>query len=198
MVFVSDRKVSGGMNIHNEADSLRLRCVALVALGFLSSWILGCHPPDSSQVVESPVPPLNVNVIAIQEHNRVYSSKLYFGTLKPRRSSNLGFARGGRVKSVLASVGDNLLKDDEIALLEQSQLDDELASITEAEENTQQELTKLQDNNNNLRQQAVGDLQQKLADLQRQRKEIQSALDNGRIVAPYDCVIAERWARERS
>ena len=183
------------MKIHNEVKSIGLRCVVPIASCLISSCMFGCHPPESSPDSAS-LPPLNVDVIEISEHQGVYDSKLYFGTLKPRRSSHLGFARGGRVESVLASVGDIASKDDEIALLEHSQLDDELASITETVENAQRELTSLQGSSNNLRQQAVNELQQKLVELQRQQREIQSAIDNGRIVAPYDCVIAQRNVHE--
>jgi RND family efflux transporter MFP subunit len=195
LLFLEER-LRVGREFHGQARSLGLRYVALVASCVLLSGALGCGANDSSKAEDKPPAPLDVNVIQIEEHDDVYERKLYYGTVKPRRSSNLGFARGGRVGAVLVNVGDTVNRDEAIVVLEQSQLEEELASLTDAIDRTEQELGESEGSSNALRQQQIGDLQRKLADLQRQRSEVVSAIADGKIVAPYDCVIAERMVSE--
>ena len=142
---------------------------------------------------DSPQSVLTVNVMQIALSENIQEAAAYFGTLQARRSSTLGFARGGRVSKVLKDVGDQVQAGEQIAALEQRQLQSREATVNQALASAQDELSALNETfDSTLNQRQVDQLRQRIDSLESQRQEISLELQNGIVVAPYDAVIADR------
>lgn len=136
-------------------------------------------------------PPLTVNVARAVLSENVAETSSSFGTIQPRRSSSLGFARAGRVSKVLFEVGDLVGKGDKIAELDQGELvnqQEDLDFVLQA----QNEELKLLESSQDV--QGFRRKEEEIAELTNQQKRLTREFEKGFIVAPYRGVLAERSA----
>lgn len=134
---------------------------------------------------------LTVNVARAELSENVSETASSFGTIQPRRSSSLGFARAGRVSKVFFQVGDLVSEGDKIAELDQGAMlnqQDELDNLLSA---LNQDLTLLETGGNAQEQRRK---EQEIAELTSQQEKLTREFQKGFIVAPYRGVIAERNA----
>ena len=122
---------------------------------------------------------LKVNAIKATKVEDAVETSVFFGTLKPNRQSQLRFSQGGRIKTMLKTVGETLALGERIASLDLAQLEqrksDLESAIQQAEQNSQ-------------------GIQPNVQQLRSQLQEVQLELERGEIVAPYDCVVASQNA----
>ena len=154
---------------------------------------VGCELAEGTSTTQIPNGDnlLTVNVARAKFVEDVMETSTAFGTIKPRRSSSLGFARAGRVTKVYFDVGDFVAEGQKIAELDQGEL-----------VNQQQDLDslvkKLNEDLDLLRSQPVDQRfrqkEQELAELTSQQQRLTREFEKGFIVAPYRGVIAERNA----
>lgn len=138
---------------------------------------------------ENPEPTrLRVNVARAEASQEVFERSISFGTIKPSRSSSLGFARGGRVAKVYYNIGDYVAEGETIAELEQNDLVEQLEKVNQSLADAQSLLSTYQSRNN---RQQVARVQQDIESLNVQQKELRRELDKGLILAPYRAQLAE-------
>lgn len=134
---------------------------------------------------------LTVNVARATLSENVRETTSAYGTIKPRRSSSLGFARAGRVKNVFFQVGDLVSEGDKIAELDQGELvnqQEDLDSVL----NALNDDLKLLESGTDIQGQRRK--QEEIAELTNQQTRLTREFQKGFIVAPYRGVIAERNA----
>ncbi len=154
-------------------------CLLLICVG-------GCGVALEPVLVEpAAVNVLNVNVIAAERDENALKTVVCFGKLTAARQSQLGFGRSGRVKTVYKQLGDRAAEGDELAEVEQTQLEDQKLKIEQAISQAKQDLQSSTGSR-------LASLQQQIQKLESQLKEVELELKNGVIVAPYPCLITER------
>lgn len=181
-----------------EAMLLLWREIRIVLPGCALLALVGCAPAeDSLQSVVSerlaePVV-LKVNVMEAVLSEGVFETASSYGTLKPKRSSFLSFAKAGRVAEVLKEVGDKVQADEELASLEQAEIENSLEELQESLDSLNQRLSRLNPNSNltSTRNQR-NRLSEQIASQEAQQRELQRELEKGVIAAPYPCILAER------
>lgn len=161
-------------------------------LGFLAGCDLAPSSPQPlAQQADTETNILTVNVARAQLSENVSETASSFGTIKPRRSSSLGFARAGRVSQVFFQVGDLVSEGDKIAELDQGEMVNQQEELDSLLNSLNQDLTLLE---------SGGDIQgqrrkeQEIAELTNQQQKLTREFQKGFIVAPYRGVIAERNA----
>ncbi len=181
-------------HVHAPNYPSRVVCAARVSGVVCAVWLIvimaGC---DSNELLTSNlegwgegsgnVP--TVNVIRLQKVENVYETSVFYGKLKASRQSRLGFARGGRVKSVLAEIGDRVGDGAKLAELEQEQIENQQQEITEDIETARQNL------------QIAGfqeapALEGRIQALEKQLEQIELELEKGLVKAPFSCIVSAR------
>ena len=156
--------------------------------------VCGCdvaQQPSLQAVAKQTV--LNVNVIEVTEDQNALRTFIVFGKLKPARQSQLGFARGGRVKAVLKQLGDQLEVGDKLAELDNAQLENQKQSAESTLAKLKNDLQAAQGN-------AVSTVNRQIAQVEKQLKELDLEIANGVIAAPYPSLVVQRsrWSSVRS
>lgn len=148
----------------------------------------------AEQEPRPPARPLFVNVRPAEYVENIDRSHLSFGTVRPAKSSTLGFARGGQVTDVAVGVGAAVRKGETLARLEQEELQRQRDLLDQAVNSSRKTLANLESNPNavNLQQQ-IAEAKQRVERQESQRREIDIELAKGILSAPYDGVIAERY-----
>ena len=160
--------------------------------------LVGCSLSEESALLTEDVAPqepvvLKVEVIEVQPVESVFRTASAFGTVKPSRSSYVGFAKGGRVAGVFAEVGEEVVVDQQLAALEQQDLQDQFDQLNESIESIRDRLGRLSPNSRSTNvQNQRNRLNQDIATLEAQQQELQRELDKGIIKAPFQAVVAER------
>ena len=160
-------------------------------MGFLAvaGFLTGCEfPADqliSKRASKELSNPLTVNVMRITRESAAVETAMFFGNLKPNRQNALVFGKGGRIKSILKQVGEQAIAGDKLAELEQSQL---VNQQTEIEQRILQARQALQPDAAN-RTAILEEIQR----LEAQLEAINSEISNGFILAPFDCVVAQKF-----
>ena len=172
------------------------RMLTYIVAGVLT-WLSGCSPlqDDFAPPVERSDTGgvLNVNVVRAQIVERIFRDYACFGTLTPRRSSSLGFTRGGRVVEVLFDVGARVSAGQKIASLEQVQLDSQAAQLGQQITRAKADLSNLERAvRSQANQRRIAQAQQTIATLETQLDAVELEVANGIIAAPYDGIISER------
>lgn len=159
-------------------------CVVMVA-----SWA-GC---DSSGLPRGATTPrgaepavMPVVVARPQRIEAAIESFLSYGRLAPRRQSQLGFGRGGRVAQVLKRIGQPADQGELLAELEQPELQQQRQRLQQSLERAE----RLAAGNPSANQPNAA--QQQVAQLKLQLAELDAEISQGQIVAPYDCIVARR------
>ncbi len=175
----------------------------LLSIGLLTSALatsLGCiGPQDPARVSETAVDsnptPLTVNVIEVALSEEVFDTHTCFGTVKPKRSSYLAFARGGQIAEIFKDVGNRVEANEKLAILQQQDLLDQQTELDEAIASAEERLERLNPNNRSSNvQREISRLRQEVDSLNQKRQEIDREIDSRTILAPYDGIIAERKA----
>ncbi|MEM8946294.1 MAG: efflux RND transporter periplasmic adaptor subunit [Planctomycetota bacterium] len=170
---------------------MRTRCWHLLALLTSTGLLAGCEMAEGTAPTPAAAEPnvLTVNVAPANFVQNVSQTSSSFGTIKPRRSSSLGFARAGRVSKVRFDVGDFVAEGDKIAELDQGELVNQQEDLDDL-------LKKLNDDLELLQSQAVDQRlrqkEQEIAELTSQQTRLTREFEKGFIVAPYRGVLAER------
>lgn len=179
-----------------------MRQSGLLAWGLLAAVVslplaIGCQPNARSTPSIAESAPVRVRAFRLEKAENPPRFATYYGLVKPRRSSQLGFARGGRIESIAKQVGDSVNADERIASLDLESLEADLKAVDESLKAAEEKLQRYESNLNvNIPRQDVEAVRQEVAQWKRQQTELQVQLKRGRIVAPYDCVIAERFFDE--
>lgn len=92
----------------------------LVALPILVLGALGCDRGESRAAAEAG--PLVVETLVVEQQNEYDVRRLFTGTVRSRRASQLGFERAGLVSKVLVDEGDVVREGQLIAKLDTAQL----------------------------------------------------------------------------
>ncbi|MEQ8837524.1 MAG: HlyD family efflux transporter periplasmic adaptor subunit, partial [Lacipirellulaceae bacterium] len=172
---------------------LRLPFLLLSSIVCICTVTSGCDVSQPSSAdrgeAETPEPTrLKVNVAPVTFSEEVFERSIAFGTIKPIRSSSLGFARGGRVAKVRYKVGEFVAEGEVIAELEQEELADQQERLGKSLADAQSQLAAYQSQNN---RQLITRAQQDIQRLKAQQTELGRELSKGLIVAPYRCQLAE-------
>jgi len=109
--------------------------VAIVAV--LGLFVLQQRSVDGPLVVKAAPKPLSVNTLQVSLQDHFVADERFSGLVTPRRTSQLGFATGGRVQSLKADVGDKVVRGRVLARLDTRALRAQLAAaeavVVEAE-----------------------------------------------------------------
>ncbi len=177
-------------------ESLATRFIVAICLqAVLPAWV-GCDlvpqptaPPRVAGQNETSI--LTVNVARAKLSENVDQSATSFGTIKPRRSSSLAFARAGRVKNVFFNVGDLVSEGDKIAELDQGEMLNQQADLDYVLTALNEELRLLESGTDIQGQRRK---QEEIDELSAQQQRLTREFQKGFIVAPYRGVLAERNA----
>ncbi len=157
-----------------------LRCSAVLAL-----LACGCdvaqQPSYRGPTTETT---FTANVIEVAEDDNALKTFIVFGKLKAARQSQLGFGRGGSVKTVLKRLGDRLNVGDKLAELDNAQLENQKQA-------TEQTLSRIKNDLQASRGTTSSSLEQQTQQLEKQLEELELELAKGVIVAPYASVIVQ-------
>jgi multidrug efflux pump subunit AcrA (membrane-fusion protein) len=150
----------------------------------------GCDSPvggfDANRITSRSAAILTVNVMEITRDDNAIETAVFYGTLEPNRESRLGFARGGRIKQVLKQVGDQASAGEKLAELQQEPLEKQRQEID-------QRLQTAQNNLQNFGPGGQAPIQQEIQQLESQREALDLELAQGIVLAPYECIVAERY-----
>ncbi len=172
------------------------RCITVICLlGTLSAWV-GCDLVEKPPTPPGPLAPnttniLTVNVARAKLSENVDQTASSFGTIKPRRSSSLAFARAGRVQNVYFNVGDLVSEGDKIAELDQGEMVNQQADLDYVLNALREELRLLESGTDIQGQRRK---QEEIDELATQQQRLTREFQKGFIVAPYRGVLAERNA----
>ncbi len=193
--------------------STRLRIIALGALA-MAAALLPAAVPGRASAGEAPARaaavPVPVFRAAWQQGARIRTG--YAGMIMARRTSELGFERGGLVVQVMADLGDHVHKGDVLARLDTSVLRADLAaaaaSLRERQAQTRIAAATLKRQKallakGHISAQRLEEVDARLAvaraaenAARAQLQTLQARLALAQITAPYDGVIAERYIDE--
>ncbi len=100
-------------------------------------FVLQQRSADGPLVVKAAPEPLSVNTVQISLQDQFVTDERFTGLVTPRRTSQLGFAAGGRIQSLQADVGDKVSSGRVLARLDTRALRAQLAAaqavVVEAE-----------------------------------------------------------------
>ncbi len=128
---------------------------------------------------------LRVNVIEVTQDENARKTFIVFGKLKAARQSQLGFGRGGSVKSVFKQLGDRLNVGDKLAELDNDQLENQ-------KQTTEQTLSRLKNDLQASRGTVSSSLDQQVTQVEKQLQALELELANSVIVAPYPSLVVQR------
>lgn len=178
------------MNLQSELSDHWVHLVnRLAILVVFVTMICGCDSLNEnkrfqkSRALTSAV--LSVNVIVASKQNQTIETAVFFGKLKPNRESRLGFGRGGTLKSVFKTLGDEAKAGEKIAELDQDQLQTQKTTVEAAIEELKQSAA-------SGGEEPQGLDTQELQQLEAQRLAIEMELAHGIINAPYDCLVSNQ------
>ena len=141
---------------------------------------VGCRPDDQQLLVSPTLDPITtVNVMRVMREPSAGETALYFGKLQPVRSSQPRFGKPGLIQAI-QSQGSRLAAGETLAVLVQEELESQQASL-------QATLQGLQE---------TGAEAPRIAQLEQQLRELQLQLDQGVLLAPWDCLVTERYQTE--
>lgn len=163
-----------------------LTLAALVAFGNG-----GCEAPVSSswESDSSKASPTiqRVDTIEVELTNDAYQATSFMGSLKPRRNIPLAFTQGGRVAQIDVVSGQQVTADQVLARTNTSELDGQKASVETALQSAEQRAGTNQNS---------AQLRTQISDLQRELNEINQAIANATIKAPFAGVVTKRAVEE--
>ncbi len=184
--------------------------IALLAAILLGAVFLSAQAEDE----KADAPPQSVNTLKIAVRDEASISTGYAGLVAARRTSALGFERGGLIARVNVDLGDHVRKGDVLAALDTRTVRADIAAararyqqakaqsvIAKATQARQQKLVekghisrqKLDEINANLLAANAAEAAAKA-----QVSALVTRLDLSHIVAPYDGMLSERYADEGS
>ena len=114
-------QVSPGETVMPDNILIHARHGALVAsLTILGAIIAGCNSVETQAATQPDL--LFVETMAIEPLDRYEVRRVFSGTVRSRRASQLGFERGGMVSKVYVEEGDRVKEGQLIARLDTAQL----------------------------------------------------------------------------
>ena len=150
-------------------------CVSLSA-----SLLGGCRPADNGlAIANGSEQALTVNVMRILREPSAGETAVYYGKLEPVRSSQPRFGKPGVIKAIQPQ-GSRVATGETLAVLNQDELESRRATL-------QASLRSLQE--------SAADAAQ-IVPLENQLRELQQQLDQGILLAPWDCLVTERYQDE--
>ena len=138
-----------------------------------------------------------VNVVELTKSTSVFQRHTYYGALRPQREGSLGFSRGGQIHTMHKSLGAAVSKGEELAALDMGTSEADLAKVREAQQAAEQKLAGYQSSPNvNVLRAEIAAARQQVEQLQGQAAELQAEINRAKIIAPYDCLLAETFFDE--
>jgi RND family efflux transporter MFP subunit len=153
--------------------------MVVAAMGGCDASTAGGWKPKTAAV--SPTVQM-VDAIEVELTKNAYEATSFMGTLKPRRSIPLAFTQGGRVARIEVVSGQPVTADQTLARIDSSELDARKSSVQAAIQSAQQRAAAGQ----NSAQQRT-----QIGELQRELDEINQAIANATIKAPFAGVITK-------
>jgi RND family efflux transporter MFP subunit len=135
--------------------------------------------------------PVNASPVSLSEN--VFQSHLAYGVVRPRRTSSLGFQRGGQISAVYFDVGQRVPTGEKIAELEQAELVSQKTQLEESLQTRRDQLAEYTRRNN---VQQITRLRSEIATLETQEEELTRNVQQGIVAAPYDGILAGREVNE--
>lgn len=104
--------------------------IAVIAVGvvLLAMFVLSQRSSDGPLVVSEEPAPLAVDVVVADVRSSLALDEKFTGIIQPRRSSDLGFADGGRIAALNVDIGDRVTDGQILAVLDTRALRSQLAS----------------------------------------------------------------------
>ena len=104
--------------------------IAVIAVGvaLLAMFVLSQRSSDGPLVISEEPAPLAVDVVVADVRSSLALDEKFTGIIQPRRSSDLGFADGGRIAALNVDVGDRVTDGQILAVLDTRALRSQLAS----------------------------------------------------------------------
>ncbi|RIJ23352.1 efflux RND transporter periplasmic adaptor subunit [Henriciella barbarensis] len=104
--------------------------IAVIAVGvaLLALFVLSQRSSDGPLVISEEPVPLAVDVVVADVQSSLALDEKFTGIIQPRRSSDLGFADGGRIAALNVDVGDRVTDGQILAVLDTRALRSQLAS----------------------------------------------------------------------
>jgi membrane fusion protein, multidrug efflux system len=104
--------------------------IAVIAIGvaLLAVFVLSQRSSEGPLVISEKPTPLAVDVVVADVQSSLALDEKFTGIVQPRRSSDLGFADGGRIAALNVDVGDRVTDGQILAVLDTRALRSQLAS----------------------------------------------------------------------
>ncbi|QYI99693.1 efflux RND transporter periplasmic adaptor subunit [Thalassovita mediterranea] len=104
--------------------------IAVIAVGvaLLAMFVLSQRSSEGPLVISEKPTPLAVDVVVADVQSSLALDEKFTGIVQPRRSSDLGFADGGRIAALNVDVGDRVTDGQILAVLDTRALRSQLAS----------------------------------------------------------------------
>lgn len=104
--------------------------IAVIAVGvaLLAMFVLSQRSSDGPLVISEEPAPLAVDVVVADVRSSLALDEKFTGIIQPRRSSDLGFADGGRIAALNVDIGDRVTDGQILAVLDTRALRSQLAS----------------------------------------------------------------------
>ena len=104
--------------------------IAVIAIGvaLLAFFVLSQRSSEGPLVISEKPTPLAVDVVVADVQSSLALDEKFTGIVQPRRSSDLGFADGGRIAALNVDVGDRVTDGQILAVLDTRALRSQLAS----------------------------------------------------------------------
>lgn len=104
--------------------------IAVIAVGvaLLAMFVLSQRSSEGPLVISEEPTPLAVDVVVADVQSSLALDEKFTGIVQPRRSSDLGFADGGRIAALNVDVGDRVTDGQILAVLDTRALRSQLAS----------------------------------------------------------------------
>lgn len=198
-----------------KSEMFKVRAIVYTGLALMAALLLGAvFLSAQAQDETREATPFGVPVQRIEQNQSTKITTSYAGVIRARRTSQLGFERGGLVISVSADLGKHVRKGDVLARLDSEALRADLAaaraSVNQVEAQrriaqstyTRQKALLAKGHISAQRLEEIdatllaADAAQRVAEAQ--VKTLQARLARLEIIAPYDGVIAERYIDEGS
>lgn len=183
-----------------------------IAIAGLGAFVLSQRASQDSLVVTEKPAPLSVDVVVADLQSSLDLEERFTGLVSARRTSQLGFAAGGRIAVLNADVGDRVADGQTLAVLDtralRSQLSSAEARVVEAEANYDLALSTVQRQQTLLEkghvaQQRVDEAAAQAATAQArinaaeaQAEALRVEIDLARITAPFTGVVTQRMYDE--
>lgn len=166
---------------------------------------LGCRPNGEKLEFQSErVATMTVNVLRIAEVEEAETKEIFFGQLTPQRESRLAFRTGGKVKSI-QNIASRVPAGELLAELDQPELEQQKTQLEAQLDELRQDRPSNappsgRPSTPTARPAAPGAAptqpppgEPQIAALERQLRNLESQLEMGRIVAPFDAIVAETY-----